>query len=577
MLVSRSWPTNTVGQGIDRVRGGGARQGGMFTACRGSSRPTRQGPDIQCRGTSSPDFLQRCPSQNTKFSSGYQGARRSRPLELSHGNSLNCSNCWFSKVKGYHATKALRSAETRKQLPAQQEPELGSSPETPPPFSNTPGHKINCADMDQPPPEARASSDAPSPLPARKRSSSSAAGLFSRLPFMRSTGEHRPRSRRNTLESEQPVPTFPPTPSFTTIPAEVPSRRVIAAAAAVPPPPPHIMQHQTSHEPQQQKTRRRRGSLRKVALLGRGAQRERREARGLSIDTKFDPNGTNTPPIGIREAGAGVATSSTVPVDGRRAIPILKKDSSALSSFGLGISDLTPRPSMEGYAIRSGAPTSNPETTPTATLPPPTISTTTKSRNTTVNSSPTISYTTTDDEDALHMRSNGSASRLSVPPLSFSSSATSLLRPGSSGSESYFLNSQPRPLGPTPGSTPSLHRRRSTTQRAKSPLALVATTPLPPPDADWDYAETEWWGWIILAVTWTVFVVGMGSCLGVWSWAWDVGTTPYAPPELEDDPTLPIVGYYPALIILTGVMAWVWVLVAWVGMKYFRHAQVSGD
>jgi hypothetical protein len=93
----------------------------------------------------------------------------------------------------------------------------------------------------------------------------------------------------------------------------------------------------------------------------------------------------------------------------------------------------------------------------------------------------------------------------------------------------------------------------------------------------WDYSETEWWGWIILMVTWLVFVVGIGSCFEVWSWAWDVGETPYAPPELEDDPTLPIVGYYPALIILTAVMAWVWVVVAWVGMKYFKHANISGD
>lgn len=93
----------------------------------------------------------------------------------------------------------------------------------------------------------------------------------------------------------------------------------------------------------------------------------------------------------------------------------------------------------------------------------------------------------------------------------------------------------------------------------------------------WDYSETEWWGWIILIVTWLVFVVGMGSCFEVWSWAWDVGETPYAPPELEDDPTLPIVGYYPALIILTAVMSWVWVVVAWVGMKYFKHANISGD
>jgi len=108
-------------------------------------------------------------------------------------------------------------------------------------------------------------------------------------------------------------------------------------------------------------------------------------------------------------------------------------------------------------------------------------------------------------------------------------------------------------------------------------LGGLAASPLPPPDAEWDYSETEWWGWVVLIVTWVVFVTGMGSCLGVWSWAWDVGETPYAPPELEDDPTLPIVGYYPALIILTAVMAWVWVVVAWVGMKYFRHAKISGD
>jgi hypothetical protein len=132
----------------------------------------------------------------------------------------------------------------------------------------------------------------------------------------------------------------------------------------------------------------------------------------------------------------------------------------------------------------------------------------------------------------------------------------------------------------------SIQRRRSATgQRAKSPLALtslsgLSSTPLPAQDgmgADWDYDETEFWGWVVLVVTWLVFVTGMGSCLGVWTWAWDVGTAPSAPPELSDDHTLPIVGYYPALMILTCVMAWVWVIVAWVGMKYFRHARVSGD
>jgi hypothetical protein len=122
--------------------------------------------------------------------------------------------------------------------------------------------------------------------------------------------------------------------------------------------------------------------------------------------------------------------------------------------------------------------------------------------------------------------------------------------------------------------TKSVPRRRS--HRPEPYPSLTTTTVQTPIDFDleddWDYSETEWWGWIILIVTWIVFVVVMGSCLGVWSWAWDVGETPYAPPELEDDDTLPITGYYPALIVCTAVMSWVWVVVAWVGMKYFRHS-----
>ncbi|KAK5284844.1 hypothetical protein LTR98_011303 [Exophiala xenobiotica] len=84
--------------------------------------------------------------------------------------------------------------------------------------------------------------------------------------------------------------------------------------------------------------------------------------------------------------------------------------------------------------------------------------------------------------------------------------------------------------------------RRIFASRTRSPLATqpqsIAGTP--PDEEGWDYTETAFWGHVILIVTWIVFVVGMGSCFDVWSWAWDVGETPYAPPELEDDPTLPI-------------------------------------
>jgi len=123
----------------------------------------------------------------------------------------------------------------------------------------------------------------------------------------------------------------------------------------------------------------------------------------------------------------------------------------------------------------------------------------------------------------------------------------------------------------------ALQRRHSHRSGQLVSLAVVQTPADLALDDDWDYSETEWWGWVILLSTWLVFVVGMGSCLGVWSWAWDVGETPYAPPELEDDPTLPITGYYPALMVCTVVVAWIWVVVAWVGMKFFKHSKLTGD
>ena len=278
---------------------------------------------------------------------------------------------------------------------------------------------------------------------------------------------------------------------------------------------------------QQQKTRRRKGSLRKAALLGRGAQREKKEVKASPLETG------NQFGFGMDGAYAPAPPEEILPSSG----------------FGLGISDTTPRPSMEGYASR----TNNTLLSPIRTLPMGTEDHLVTSP--TSATSPTLTYTsTTDEEDILSIPSHN--------PLPIRGGASN-----SSGSDSYF-----------PPGAGSLARRRSS-QKPKSPLSIggLAASSLPVPDAEWDYSETEWWGWVVLIVTWVVFVTGMGSCLGVWSWAWDVGETPYAPPELEDDPTLPIVGYYPALIILTAVMAWVWVVVAWVGMKYFRHAKISGD
>ncbi|EGX51329.1 hypothetical protein AOL_s00054g399 [Orbilia oligospora ATCC 24927] len=96
-----------------------------------------------------------------------------------------------------------------------------------------------------------------------------------------------------------------------------------------------------------------------------------------------------------------------------------------------------------------------------------------------------------------------------------------------------------------------------------------------------DYADTVWWGWVMLITTWVVFVVGMGSVLGIWDWAWYGSATNATTggglwgEDYDPDDDLPIPGYYPALVILTWVVAWVWVIIAWVGMKYFRHARVA--
>ncbi len=331
----------------------------------------------------------------------------------------------------------------------------------------------------------------PESPPGHKRTPS--GGILSKLSFLRASAD----------ENQTPADKVPLSPEFKPGEDRLSPKKVNRAMAVA---------------VQQQKTRRRKGSLRKAALLGRGAQREKKEMKAspLEIGHIITNGDSSLSPPSPEETTHGV--------------------------LGLGITNSTPQRSL-------GALTSQLDNRIITTLPMG-ITDNILSSPTSIVTSPTLTYTSTTDEDEI----------LSIPRHNLPS------RVPNSGPDSYFSGSG------------SLTRRRSAKQ-VKSPLSLGGLTanPLPVPDADWDYSETEWWGWVILIMTWIVFVTGMGSCLEVWSWAWDVGETPYAPPELEDDPTLPIVGYYPALIILTSVMAWVWVTIAWVGMKYFRHAKISGD
>ena len=278
---------------------------------------------------------------------------------------------------------------------------------------------------------------------------------------------------------------------------------------------------------QQRKTRTRKGSLRKSALLGTSKLRlDSKERRSSSsMEEEQTPNRGQSDSPGTDPGTASVPVSPVTSVDLATPRPL----------------PVPPPVPMVTHPIH-GDPSKILEVTD-AKEPFPDLK-----RPFTAKSS---TASTTDDDDSLTSPTDFLSSNLSSLPLA---------------PDSYF-----------PPQPPRLPRTAQNSPKTHSPLATLPPSIPSSPPSEWDYSETRWWGWIILCVTWIVFVVGMGSCFGVWSWAWDVGETPYAPPELEDDPTLPIVGYYPALMVLTCVMAWVWVTVAWVGMKYFKHANISGD
>lgn len=272
---------------------------------------------------------------------------------------------------------------------------------------------------------------------------------------------------------------------------------------------------------QQKGIRRRKGSLRKTALLGTGKLRsEGKERRGSQLEQVDSVEGTQNDSSFAEEVAL---TNPPSPYD----MPTPRPISSVPPPVPIGTHPVHGDPSKILAQEKEN------QTFPSLQRPRTADST----------------ASTTDEEEFPI-----SSPLIAIPPLP------------KTKPDGYFPPQLPHPL-----------IRHSTVSSCSSPLASLPPTVPSPPPSEWDYSETRWWGWIILIVTWIFFVVGMGSCFDVWSWAWDVGETPYAPPELEDDPTLPVVGYYPALIILTSVMAWVWVTIAWVGMKYFKHANIPGD
>ncbi|KAI9692083.1 MAG: hypothetical protein M1820_009551 [Bogoriella megaspora] len=364
----------------------------------------------------------------------------------------------------------------------------------------------------------------------------------------------------------------------------------------------------------QNKNRRRKGSLRKTALLGTGSKL-RLERRGSvlqrSSSTRTQKDMTASP---LESDSRTIVANDQDSIHRRRFSYEHEADTSSLEDlrstqpfpyyskpttpFPLDPDPRPKPPPTPPLHRRPTYPSSSSTTSFEAPNPTPfthirriSYPSTTTSDDDAETSSPSQPVSRTTTADSLDPSTTTSTSTdssyfspttLDGPPsslkpsLSVKTIRTTTNEPPTSSSASTSTTSLPFP-------TPSLRRRALPSPLSHTtplPLPYPSTSPLPSPPlstSSTSSSTTAWYGVLILISTWLVFIVGMGSCLGVWSWAWDVGRTPYAPPELEDDETLPIVGYYPALMVLTGVVAWGWVTVAWVGMKYFRHAKVVGD
>lgn len=100
------------------------------------------------------------------------------------------------------------------------------------------------------------------------------------------------------------------------------------------------------------------------------------------------------------------------------------------------------------------------------------------------------------------------------------------------------------------------------------------------------------WGWLLLISTWVIVILGIGAMLDLWVYLFPglaglpyaLHLTDYGSPEgvplpvhggasYEKETGVPVPGYYWCLVFMTGVAAWVWCVVSWMGMKFFRHTK----
>jgi hypothetical protein len=381
-----------------------------------------------------------------------------------------------------------------------------------------------------------------STTPPRHRRSLSGS-IFSKLNFLRTGGETgRPPSREKEPKS--------------------PGKSLEEDVAVTSPAKELKEENALSNSPQTKTVRKRKGSLRKTALLGgrrfAAEGRERKNSLLQRNPAKVAAQST-LPETSLDQVASEVSLISQPPADdfNRPIQPHQPESLRRQFSYESSVSGSSnwSEPTGVTAARLSLLTDTGPKNDAQAKVGEATLASPLYLKSPV---SQTSYASTTDDDDALTFDRPAvgpSTIRPVPPPVAASYFPGSTLQASSRAASRHHRSRPQRPSPLTRTPVPSSHSQD---------------------DLVYNYAETEYWGWVLLATTWIVFTVGMGSCLDVWSWAWDVGKLPYAPPELEDDPTLPIVGYYPALIVLTGgVVSWIWITVAWVGLKYFRHAKSS--
>lgn len=97
------------------------------------------------------------------------------------------------------------------------------------------------------------------------------------------------------------------------------------------------------------------------------------------------------------------------------------------------------------------------------------------------------------------------------------------------------------------------------------------------------------WGWLLLVSTWVIVILGIGAMLDLWVFLFpglaalpytlhltecpQTGLPHHGGASYEKETGVPIPGYYWCLVFMTGIAAWVWCVVSWMGMKFFRHTK----